>query len=569
MLRKPIITSALFAAERFGSVNGRKTFKEQRTRVGSLLGFCTFAFVAASVTLMVPETVQADSDGGNALWLSAGQNLNNTRFQSAEHKIGVDNVSTLAVKWQFTTRGGDVSATPAVDENNVYFPDWGGYLYAVNRKTGAPVWQTKIQWATGIAGDMARATPVVAGDKVIVGTQGGPAGGGGKLLAYNKNTGSLLWQTTLDTHFAAVITQSANVYGNTLYVGVASLEESLAAFIPNYKCCSFRGSMLAIDVNTGAIVWKTYVVPPGYSGGSVWGSSPAIDTKRGQVYIATGNNYSVPAGVLACVAAAAGDPASQSACLSKDDLFDAIVALDLKSGAVRWANISLPYDAWTVDCIPFVGGGSNCPKPAGPDYDFGQAPALFSVQQAGQDSERDGKPRELVGAGQKSGTYWAVDPDTGALVWKTQAGPGGTTGGLQWGSAVDGTRVYTANANSSKQSWKLTNGTTTTEGVWSALDAATGQIIWQVTPVNKGGTSGPVTTANGVVFGCSLDPLGYMYALNAATGEMLWRYPSGGSCLSGAAISRGMVYWGSRYSHFGFGTPNNKLYGFEVAPKTM
>jgi polyvinyl alcohol dehydrogenase (cytochrome) len=270
-----------------------------------------------------------------------------------------------------------------------------------------------------------------------------------------------------------------------------------------------------------------------------------------------------------CSPASLRDPASQSACLSKDDLFDAIVALDLKSGAVRWANISLPYDAWTVDCIPFVGGGSNCPKPAGPDYDFGQAPALFSVQQAGQDSERDGKPRELVGAGQKSGTYWAVDPDTGALVWKTQAGPGGTTGGLQWGSAVDGTRVYTANANSSKQSWKLTNGTTTTEGVWSALDAATGQIIWQVTPVNKGGTSGPVTTANGVVFGCSLDPLGYMYALNAATGEMLWRYPSGGSCLSGAAISRGMVYWGSGYSHFGFGTPNNKLYGFEVAPKTM
>ena len=158
-----------------------------------------------------------------------------------------------------------MSATPAVDENNVYFPDWGGNLYAVNRKTGAPVWQTKIQWATGIAGDKARATPVVAGDKVIVGTQGGPAGGGGKLLAYDKNTGSLLWKTTLDAHFAAIITQSANVHGNTLYVGVSSSEESLAAFIPGYVCCSFRGSMLAIDVNTGAIIWKTYVVPPGYS----------------------------------------------------------------------------------------------------------------------------------------------------------------------------------------------------------------------------------------------------------------------------------------------------------------
>lgn len=159
----------------------------------------------------------------------------------------------------------------------------------MNRKTGTQVWQTKIEWATGIAGANARATPVVAGDKVIVGTQGGPAGGGGKLLAYNKDTGSLLWNTTLDTHFAAIITQSANVHGNTLYVGVASSEETLAAFIPGYVCCSFRGSMLAIDVNTGAIIWKTYTVPPGYSGGSVWGSSPAIDTKRGQLYIATGN----------------------------------------------------------------------------------------------------------------------------------------------------------------------------------------------------------------------------------------------------------------------------------------
>jgi glucose dehydrogenase len=124
MLRKPIITPALFTSKRFGSLSGRKMFKEQRTRVGSLLGFCAFAFVAASVALLMSQTVQADPDGHNALWPSAGQNLDNTRFQSAEHEIGVDNVSSLAMKWQFTTMG-DVSATPAVDENNVYFPDWG------------------------------------------------------------------------------------------------------------------------------------------------------------------------------------------------------------------------------------------------------------------------------------------------------------------------------------------------------------------------------------------------------------------------------------------------------------
>jgi polyvinyl alcohol dehydrogenase (cytochrome) len=220
----------------------------------------------------------------------------------------------------------------------------------------------------------------------------------------------------------------------------------------------------------------------------------------------------------------------------------------------------LPFDAWSAGCIAFLFGlpVSNCPNPAGPDYDFAQAPPLFSVQPAG-----NGKPIELVGAGQKSGIYWALNPDTGAVVWNTQAGPGGTAGGLQWGSAVDAARVYTANANSSFKPWKLPNGNTTTDGVWSALDAATGQLIWQVTPAHGGNTSGPVTTANGVVFGCSLDPQGYMYALNAATGETLWTYASGGACLSGAAISGVAVYWGSGYSHFLL-KPNNKVYAFEL-----
>ena len=166
----------------------------------------------------------------------------------------------------------------------------------------------------------------------------------------------------------------------------------------------------------------------------------------------------------------------------------------------------------------------------------------------------------LVGAGQKSGQYWALDPDTGAVVWVTQAGPGGTAGGLQWGSAVDGKRVYTANANSNQ---KPGDGNLTgTSGVWSGLDAVTGAILWQTTPPDGGSTSGPVTSANGVVFGCSLDATGHMYALDAATGSVLWSFESGGSCLSGAAISDGTLYWGSGYSNFGFGTPNNKLYAF-------
>ena len=516
-----------------------------RKLLSVVVGAVTVGLLISSVAL----AAQGD------VWTSAGGNRQNTRYQESEHTLSVSNVNGLTPKWVFSTVG-DVSATPAVDGDTVYFPDWAGNLYALNKLTGAVKWQVRIADGSGVPGDKVRATPAVTEDKVIVGTQG-PFGGGGQVLAFNKFTGTLVWRTVADDHFAAIITQSATVFDGRVYVGVASLEEALAGIVPGYPCCSFRGSMLALDLNTGAILWKTYMAPAGYSGNAIWGSSPAIDTKRGQVYIATGNNYSVPDDVLNCVADNVGDPAGQAGCLSADNHFDSILALDLKTGAIRWATRAIPYDAWTVDCIPFFGDGSNCPNPAGPDYDFGQAPALFTVKPIGT-----GKPRDLVGAGQKSGQYWALDPDNGTVQWVTQAGPGGTAGGLQWGSAVDGRRVFTANANSNAVPWTLPGGATTTNGVWSGLDAVTGAMLWQTTPPHGGGTSGPVTTANGVVFGCSLDPDGYMYALDAATGAVLWEFESGGSCLSGAAISNGTVYWGSGYSNFGFGTPNNKLYAF-------
>ena len=515
--------------------------------------------IAAALVAGIVGTGLAAGDSGGGLWTSAGQDLGNTRSQSTEHRISVDNVAQLAVKWAFTTQG-DVSATPAVDASNVYAPDWAGNLYAIDKATGQQVWATKIADASGVPGDKARATPVVADGKVIVGTQG-PFGGGGKMLAFDKDTGELLWSTVLDNHFAAIVTQSATVHAGRVYIGVASLEEAMASFIPGYPCCSFRGSMLALDLDTGAIIWKTFMVPNGYPGGAVWGSSPAVDARRGQVYIATGNNYDIPESALACIALAGNDPVAQRACIAAGNHIDSILALDLKTGAIRWATAALPFDAWTVQCIfgIFPENAPNCPEPAGPDYDFGQAPALFTAKSPG-----NGKPRDVVGAGQKSGQYWALDPDTGAVQWVTTAGPGGTAGGLQWGSAVDGTRVYTANANSDRKQWTMPDSSVITSGVWSGLDAATGQVLWQTAPPHGGSTSGPVTTANGVVFGCSLDLLGHMYALNAATGAVLWEFPSGGSCLSGAAISNGTVYWGSGYTNLGFGSPNNKLYAFAL-----
>ena len=432
-----------------------------------------FGVVGMVVMGLLISSIALASQGDT--WTSAGGNRQNTRYQASEHTLSTANVSSLTPKWVVET-GGDVSATPAVDADSVYFPDWAGNLYAVDKFNGQVKWVVNIPGVTGVPGDKARATPAVTEDKVIIGTQG-PFGGGGLVLAFNKFDGTLVWSTVADSHPAAIITQSATVFDGMVYVGVSSLEEALAALVPGYSCCSFRGSMLAIDLDTGAIVWKTYMAPDGYSGSAVWGSSPAIDTRRGQVYIATGNNYSVPPQALECVAAAGGDPAAQAACLPADDHFDSIMALDRMTGEIRWATRAIPFDAWNVDCLPFFGDGSNCPEPAGPDYDFAQAPALFSVKTGNM-----GKPHDLVGVGQKSGQYWTLNPDTGAVVWVTQAGPGGIAGGLQWGSAVDGRRVYTANANSNFVPWTLPGGSTTTDGIWSGLDAVTGEILGRRQP---------------------------------------------------------------------------------------
>jgi polyvinyl alcohol dehydrogenase (cytochrome) len=524
-------------------------FRERTAPMRTLL-----AVVAATLPL-----VAAAAQGNE--WSSAGGDRENTRSQPSERRLGVGNAHQLAVKWALTTAG-DVSATPAVDADTVYVPDWAGWLYAVNRSNGSVRWAVHLPAVTGVPMDKARVTPALSDDKLVIGTQGSILAGGGpggRVLAFDKATGALVWSTQADPHVAAIITQSATIHGDQVFVGVASQEEALAAFVPGYQL-SFRGSMLALDLKTGAIRWKTFMAPPGYTGNAIWGSSPAVDTKRGAVYIATGNNYSVPPAVLSCVAAAGADPVAKAACLPANDHFDSVLALDMKTGAIRWATRAIPYDAWTVDCIPFFGDGDLCPSPAGPDFDFGQAPALFKASTGA----------ELLGVGQKSGQYWALSPDTGAVAWVTQAGPGGTAGGLQWGSATDGKRIYTANANSNQIPWMPAGATTpTSRGAWFGLDAATGQVLWQtldpLAPAGfGGGPSGPVTTANGVVYGCSLDASGRMYALNGATGAVLWSYPSGGSCLSGAAIAGGTLYWGSGYSNFGFGTPNSKLYAFTV-----
>ena len=214
---------------------------------------------------------QAQAAGSGGLWKMSGQSLDNTRHQKSEHKISPSNVANLSPRWVVTT-GGDVSATPAVDGEFIYFPDWAGNLFKVDRETGAVVWQHQISDYVGPPGNFSRTTPAIYGDLLIFGDQAGRQFAGANVMAVDKNTGDVVWVNHLGDHPAAIITQSATVHADTVYIGVASLEEAFAAFIPGYVCCTFRASMAALDVDTGALLWQTYVVPEGFSGNAIWGS---------------------------------------------------------------------------------------------------------------------------------------------------------------------------------------------------------------------------------------------------------------------------------------------------------
>ena len=483
-------------------------------------------------------------------WRIAGQNLNNTWSQPAEHSISPANVKGLKPKWVFTT-GGDVSATPTVDGDAVYFPDWGGNLFAVEKNSGRLIWSHKISEYDGVDGAISRVSPAVVGDQVIIGDilSSNNAHNGANVMAIDRKTGSLRWITQVETHPAAVITGSPVVFDGVIYIGVSSVEEGLATN-PAYPCCSFRGSIVALDAKSGGILWKTFDMPDNngqtnqYSGGAVW-QPPAIDPKRGTLFIGTGNNYTVPPDVVACQNA---NPTAN--CTAPDDFFDAALALDLKTGQVKWSKKLQGTDTWTVACITSSGPNPNCPVPSSPDFDLGGAgPNLVG---------------NIVGFGQKSGIFWALNPDDGNIVWSTPVGPGASLGGIEWGTATDGKRIYVAIANSNHLPYTLVpSGQKITWGAWSALDVATGKILWQTADPTAGTIDrGSVSVANGVMYAGSNS--GQMYAFDATTGNILWNFASGGTVIDGPSIVDSVLYWGSGYRNIQ-GTGNNKVYAFTLA----
>ncbi len=497
-------------------------------------------------------------------WPVAGQNLFNTHSQTSEDQISPANADTLRLKWTLTTAG-NVTATPTVYQGVVYVPDMGGQLWAVTAGSGQVRWSRSIASYTGIANDVSRTSPAIAGRAIILGDGWirNAVTAGAHVFAVDRLTGERLWLTRVHEHPSAIITSSPVVHGNVAYVGIASKEEGLAGR-PGYICCTFRGAVVALDVRTGEMLWKSYTVPSNnngsdtnqpdfYSGNGVWGSSPVVDIERGLLYVGTANNFSAPPGD--CL-----EP-EQVDCEESppENHFDAIVAMRLSDGAIVWSKRTLRADVFSAQCL-------GC----GPDLDFGAAPNLFTIT-----DPRTRKPRQVLGIGQKSGDYWALNPDDGSVLWQTKVGPGGLGGGVEFGTATDNDRVYVAEANTSNLPFTLSgsgpfSGQTVTSGYWSALNPATGAILWQTPDPQGSKNPGFLSAANGVVYaGSAAGAGGNMYALDASTGAVLWSFESGGSVFSAPAVVNGTLYWGSGYTRngacpngFNSCVANNKLYAF-------
>jgi polyvinyl alcohol dehydrogenase (cytochrome) len=494
------------------------------------------------------------------LWNGWGENTFNTRFQEAASAgFTAADVPRLKVKWAFGFPG-DLQAysQPTIAGGRVFTGSQAGKVYALDAQTGCIVWYfdalSSVRSAVSI-GRVQERYAAFFGD------------GSGTVYSLDADTGKLLWKTKVDSFPVARVTGSPVFYNARLYVPVASGEEAAGAS-PDYECCRFRGSVVALDGATGKQIWKTYTIEEpqktkknskgtqlwGPSGAPVW-TSPAIDAKHNALYATTGDNYS--------------DPASR--------MSDAFIAMDLDTGKILWSRQMTSKDAYTSACR--LQDRTNCPDADGPDFDFASSPILVNLP--------NGK-RALI-AGQKSGMVHALDPDQqGEVLWQTRVGKGGTMGGVQWGSAADASNIYVAVSDIGRI--KLTYAQTTDAdpnvgGGMFALSLKDGKQLWYTPPGKCGNRprcspaqSAAVTAIPGVAFSGSVD--GHLRAYSATDGKILWDfdtvrdYPTvngvsgrGGSIDGpGPAIGGGILYVNSGYPTAG-GTPGNVLIAFSVDGK--
>jgi polyvinyl alcohol dehydrogenase (cytochrome) len=482
-------------------------------------------------------------------WNGWGVDLGNTRFQPTDQAgLTSADVPRLTLKWAFGfPEAASARALPTIAGGRVFVGSQGGTVYALDAKTGCTIW-------TFQASSEVRSA-IVLGPRQGGGTAAYFGDGRAVVYALDAESGGLLWARNIEEHRAAHVTGAPTLYQGRLYVPVASGEEGTGGN-GQYECCTFRGSIVALDASEGTVAWKTYTIPEtpipigknaagatrwGPAGAGIW-ATPTVDPKRRLLYAATGNMYTEP----------------------QHKTSDAVIAFDLSTGKIAWASQVTPSDVFVVGCG--ARPGPNCPEDVGPDFDFGNSPILATLP--------DG--RDLIVIGQKSGVGWALDPDkAGAVVWQYRAGQGSALGGMEFGSAVDREHAY----------FPVADGLTPNPGGLHAVDLATGRRVWYAPPPAPACGSGgrgcnaallaAVSVIPGAVFAGSND--GALRAYSTSDGSLLWQYdtnrnfetvngvPAKGATINGPGpvIVGGMVYVNSGYGALG-GRPGNVLLAFGV-----
>jgi len=527
---------------------------------GEIRGIATFLGKGENLTVVTDRMTNrcasaATANAAPAAWAGWG-GVTNSRFQDAAAAgLSANDVPKLKLKWAFALPDViSMRSQPAVFDGKVIV---GGVdaVYAINAKTGC------LYWATSLAAPVRSGVAIVGGPNRTLAVFGDLSG---HLRALDANTGQPVWQVEADEHPATMVTSTPAVHNGRLYFGVSSYEES-RSLARDYVCCNFRGSVQAVDAATGKVIWKTYMVTEtakpgkntkrgaktmGPSGAGVW-SSPTLDLERNIIYVTTGDNYS--------------DPTT--------NMSDAVVALAIDSGKILWSKQMTASDAFNSTCA--LPDKANCPDSDGPDFDFGSSSILVKLA--------SGK-RVLV-LPQKSGVVHGVDPDQqGKTLWQSRAGDGGTLGGIQWGAASDGNRVYAA-LSDIRFTARTASGRTPDPakgGGMFAFRVDNGERMWMTPPPGCGdrspcspAQSGAVSAISGVVFSGSND--GHLRGYSTADGKIIWDFdtareyqtvngvPGKGGALDagGPVIAGGMLFVNSGYGQWG-GMPGNVLLAFSV-----
>lgn len=491
------------------------------------------------------------NEGG---WNGWGRDPENSRYHP---KPGIDpaDVPRLKVKWAFGYPGSFTYGQPTIAGDRLYVTSGNGTVFALNAQTGCLYWTFK-------AGASARTAISIGAFPANAGAKFAAYFGDDKAVVYalNADDGKALWQTKVDDHPVARVTGSPILYRDKLYVPISSIEE-VSGRDPKYECCKFRGSVAVLNAASGKLLWKTHTItdPPtafkknsagtqmyGPAGAAVW-SAPTLDLKRKLVYVGTGNSYT--------------DVDQNTA--------NAILAIDMETGSLKWSVQATPKDNFLVGCTP---GNGNCPEIMGPDVDFGSSPVLRTLPNG----------KQVLLAGQKSGAVYGLDPDhRGKILWQQKVGEGSALGGVEWGFAADNENAYIAISDVVTKPDKAKPGIT-------ALRIATGEQVWQ-TPApriectfGKGGCfpsqSQAVTVIPGAVFSGSLD--GHLRGYCTKDGSIVWDFDTGvafdtvngikakGGSLdaAGPTVSNGMLYVNSGYGRI-VGRGGNVLLAFSVDGK--